>query len=65
MGSLGCLHATASVSVNCAHSPSFLLPHQKRGLRRIDIQQGLLWILVNNSGAFLRGQRWTGGGGVA
>lgn len=32
MGSLGSLHVTPSVSVNCAHSLLFLLPHQKRGL---------------------------------
>lgn len=44
---------TPSVSINCARSPLFLLPHQKRGPRCIDIQQRLLWTLVNNSGRIL------------
>lgn len=53
MASLGGLHVMPSISVNCVRSPLFLLPHQKWGLRCIDIQQRLLWTLVNNTGRIL------------
>lgn len=64
LASLGGLHVTPSVSINCARSPLFLLPHQKWGPRCIDIQQRLLWTLVNNSGRILERATMTEGEGA-